>query len=136
MERSLEGRRRAALLLAGFALVALVVTALGLFAVIAFSVARRGKEIGVRMAVGASPRSIYALVLSEGLALLVIGLLTGAALSAALLRVFGHLLALPEGDPWAQFSAAMGLFLAGMLACWLPARRAARMDPLAVLRTE
>jgi hypothetical protein len=136
IERSLAGRRRAALLLAGFAFVALVVTALGLFALIAFSVARRGKEIGVRMAVGASPRSIYALVLSEGLALLAIGLMVGAALSFALLRVFGHLLPLPAGDPLAQCGAAVALFLAGMLACWLPARRAAQMDPLAVLKTD
>jgi putative ABC transport system permease protein len=136
IERSLAGRRWAALLLAGFALVALLVTALGLFALIAFNVARRSKEIGVRMAVGASPRSIHALVLSEGVALLLCGLIAGVALSFGMLRVFGHLLPLPAGDLLSQCSAALVLFLSGLLACWLPSRRAGRMDPLKVLRAE
>jgi len=123
-------------LLASFAAAALLVTALGLFGLMAFQVARHSKELGIRMAVGATPRSIAGLVLSEGFVLLLAGLPCGAALSLVLLRVFRHTIPLPASDPVAQVGAVVTLCLAGMLACWMPAQRAARLDPLMVLREE
>ncbi len=136
IDRSLESRRRTALLLASFAAAALLVTALGLFGLMAFQVARRSKELGIRMAVGATPQSILRLVLREGIVLLLIGLPCGAALSLALLRIFRHAVPLPASDLVAQVGAVLTLCCAGMLACWWPARRAARLDPLTTLRTE
>jgi putative ABC transport system permease protein len=136
IDNSVANRRWAAILLASFALVALLVTALGMFGLIAFQVARRSKEIGIRMAVGATPRSIVTLVLSEGAALLLVGLLIGSALSMAFLRIFGHAFAISGSDPAAQVAAVLALACAGMLASWLPARRASRLDPLTVLRQD
>jgi predicted permease len=129
-------RWRAALL-GGIGTLAFVLAAIGLYGVVACSVAQRTREIGVRMAVGAQPGDVQWMILGETLRLTAIGVGAGLALSAAatrLLRVF--LYGLNPLDPIAFAGAALAWVLIAMLASWWPARRAARVDPLTALKWE
>jgi putative ABC transport system permease protein len=137
VSEALGGPRFAALLFSTFALVALLLAALGLYGLLAWSVRRRTREIGVRVALGARPIDVGRLVLGEGLALTAAGLALGfvAALLAA--RVLSALLFGVGPTDGATLAAASGLLLVvAALACALPARRALRMDPAAALRHE
>jgi putative ABC transport system permease protein len=137
VSEALGGPRFAARLFSAFALVALLLAALGLYGLLAWSVRRRTREIGVRVALGARPIDVGRLVLGEGLALTAAGLALG--LVAALLgaRVLSALLFGVEPTDGATLAAASGLLVAvAGLACALPARRALRMDPAAALRHE
>jgi ABC-type antimicrobial peptide transport system permease subunit len=129
--------RAAAWLVALFSAFALLLSAMGLYGVIAFTVARRTREIGVRLAIGARPGTILALVLRQGLTRCLIGLGIGFALAAAATRmVAGALYGVRAADPLA-WSGAAGVLVAVTLAANLvPAWRAMRIDPVRALRAE
>jgi putative ABC transport system permease protein len=134
---SLALQRMAATLLGGFGVVALLLAALGIYGVLAYSVSRRTREIGVRMALGAQVADVLRMVLRQGFGLTLIGLvigLLGAFAATRLLR--GFLYEVQPLDPitFVVVSATLVLVAAG--ACWLPARRATRVDPMVALRTE
>jgi putative ABC transport system permease protein len=129
--------RFSAVLMATLAAVGLLLAALGLYGVMAYSVGQRRGEIGLRMALGARPRDVLRLVVGEGTALLVVGLLFGAAGAWTLTRLLSSTLYHVSPTDPATF-AVVGLLLAGvaLLASWLPARRATRISPMAALRSE
>jgi putative ABC transport system permease protein len=120
-----------------FAVIALLLASVGLYAVIAQSVSQRTQEIGLRMALGASARNILRMVFRQGLLQLAIGLLVGMAGAVALTRFLSSLLVLVSPTDPATFAlVAMVLGLAATLGCLIPARRATRVDPLVALRHE
>lgn len=126
-----------AILFGAFGLGALLLAAVGVYGVKAFAVARRTREIGIRMALGASDGQVLNLIMREGAKLTFFGLGLGLLLAAALAQVVGGFLyEVGPVDPWAFTVSAVVLTLAAMLACWLPARRAAKIDPMEALRHE
>ncbi|HYG67271.1 MAG TPA: FtsX-like permease family protein, partial [Anaeromyxobacteraceae bacterium] len=135
--RSLAAQRFSAALLSGFGVFALVLAGVGLFGLVSHGVARRTREIGVRMALGAPPESVQRLVVLEGLRHVAIGLGLGIAGAFALAGVIGHLV---PGAGAVDLPVALGSGLAlaaiSLLASWLPARRAVRIDPAVALRAE
>jgi putative ABC transport system permease protein len=133
----LADRMNGANILGGFGTLALLLASIGVYGVMAFSVIQRTKEIGIRVALGARRRDVIALFLGRGMRLTLIGIVIGMSLSLALSRLLqGMLLGLTPTDG-ATFVGVAGL-LAGvaLLASWLPARRAARVDPMQALRYE
>jgi putative ABC transport system permease protein len=125
------------LLVAGFALLALVVSAVGVYGTVNYSVARRTHEIGIRMALGADRGDVLAMVLGQGLGLAAAGVALGLAGAWASTRVLETLLFGVRPTDWVAFACGAGvLALAVLLACYLPARRATRVDPLVALRHE
>ena len=129
-------RWRAALL-GGIGTLALVLAAIGLYGVVACSVAQRTREIGVRMAVGAQPGDVQWMILGETLRLTAIGVGAGLVLSAAATRLLhAFLYGLNPLDPIAFTGAALAWVVIAMLASWWPARRAAQVDPLTALKWE
>ena len=132
-----SARRFNTALLTFFAVAALLLTMLGIYGVVAFVVGRRSREIGVRMALGAQPRNVHRLVLRQGMKPVAIGSIAGLAgsLTASQL-VASQLYGISPTDAL-TLGGVMALLLgAALLACWLPARRAARVDPMEALRTE
>lgn len=124
-------------LLAVFSIVALILASLGIYGVIACSVAERKKEIGIRLALGAQPSEVRRMVLAQGLKLTAIGLALGLAGAAGATRLIeGFLFGVKSSDPF-TYAATCGVFIAiAILASYLPARRAMRMDPIVALREE
>jgi putative ABC transport system permease protein len=123
--------------LGAFALLGLVLAALGVYGVLAFAVARRTREIGIRMAVGATGAQISVMILRQGGILIIAGSLLGLGGVAALGEVLRRqLFNVSPTDPIALSAALVLLFCCALLACWLPARRAARVDPIVALRAE
>ncbi|HKQ61939.1 MAG TPA: ABC transporter permease [Candidatus Polarisedimenticolaceae bacterium] len=137
LAQSVSDRRLVVGLVGGFAALALLLAALGIYSVIAYGVSQRKGEIGVRMALGADPRSILALVLKEGLRLTALGLAIGLAAAAGLTRLLrSQLFEVSATDPLV-YSAVTGFLVAiSLLACLMPARRASQVDPLEALRTD
>jgi putative ABC transport system permease protein len=133
-ESALLQRRTPALLSVAFGAVALLLSAVGLYGVLAYLVAQRSREIAIRMAVGSSAREVFGLVFREGASLVGVGLLAGAA-GALLLRhsVAGLLFGVRPTDPLVIGASLAVLVGVALLACALPARRATRIDPVAVL---
>ena len=134
---SLALQRMAATLLSGFGLLALMLAALGIYGVLAYAVSRRTREIGVRMALGAQVGDVLRLVLRQGIGLTVAGLmlgLVGAFCATRLLR--GFLYEVKPLDPMTFLIVVVILALVAVAACWLPARRAARVNPMVALRSE
>ena len=120
-----------------FAVIALLLACVGLYAVIAHSVSRRTQEIGIRMAMGAPRDKIVALVVAQGMRQVAIGLAVGLPLAFGGTRVLrGALEGVSPGDPWTFAGVVAVLLLAGLLGCAIPARRALHVDPLVALRSE
>src|SRR5690606_35778547 len=125
------------LLLGLFAFVALALAAIGIFGVMSFIVAQRKREIGIRMALGARESSVLRLVLGRSLTLIALGIGTGLVASIGLTDLLaGLLFGVTPLDPLVLFGTSVVLALTALAATWLPARRAARMDPLVALRTD
>jgi putative ABC transport system permease protein len=120
-----------------FALVALVLAAVGIYGVTAHAVAQRTSEIGVRMALGANAGDVLRLVLRQALVLVVAGLVSGIVLALGLARLMeGLLFELSPRDPTTFVSIGLILSAVALIASWVPARRATRVDPLRALRAE
>ena len=120
-----------------FGVAALFLAAIGLYAVMAFSVSRRAREVGIRIALGARTSHVLRLVFRQGIFQLAIGLTLGVALAAGVSQlVAGALFEVQPRDPITFASVVGVLTLAGLLACYIPARRAARVDPLSAMRAE
>jgi len=134
---ALSGRRFSTALMSGFAWLALAIAAVGLYGVMSNVVARRRHEIGVRMAVGARADSVLGLILSDGLRLVAIGLALGVIGSLAGARLIrGMLYGVEPTDPVTLLGTATLLVLVATLATLVPARRASRVDPMRILRSE
>ena len=134
---SVGGRKFAMLLLGVFAIVALLLAVVGLYAVMSYMVTQRYHEIGVRMALGANPGDVQRMVVRQGLTLVGIGLALGLATSLALARVMAALVSgVSASDPVTLAAVALMLTIAATLASLIPARAATRVDPMVVLRYE
>jgi predicted permease len=134
MEKSLVSRRSPVLLSLSFGIVALFLSALGIYGVLAYLVTQRTKEIGIRMALGSSSGAVFELVLREGLLLIAGGFVLGAAGAIALRRSLqAQLFGVSATDPVVLATVTIVLALVAVLACALPARRATRIDPLVAL---
>jgi len=137
LDETLLTERLTALLSAGFGLLATLLAAVGLYGVMAFVVARRTKEMGVRMALGANPSSVIWLVMREVLLLLAIGLAVGVPAAIGLGRyVAAQLYGIKPNDPWIAVSTVAVLVVVSAAAGLIPARRASRIDPILALRYE
>jgi predicted permease len=137
MAASLMPARVGAMLAAAFGGLGTLLAAIGLYGVIAFSVARRTKEIGLRMALGAEPGGVLAMVMRQGFTLVAVGLAVGALLAGGVATVLqGLLYGVTPFDPWAWTAAVGAMLSAGALANAIPARRAMRVQPLTALRTD
>ncbi len=137
LDETLLTERLIALLSAGFGLLATLLAAIGLYGVMAFVVARRTKELGVRMALGAQPGSVIWLVMREVLMLLAIGLAIGVPAAIGLGRfVTAQLYGIKPGDPSIALTSVAVLIVVAALAGFIPARRASRIDPILALRYE
>ncbi len=124
-------------LLTGFAVLALVLGAVGIFGVISYLVARRTREIGVRMALGAGRQNVVRLVVGAGMRLALAGLAVGLVAALVLTRLLGSLLyAVAPADPVTYATVALVLALVAFCASYLPARRASAIDPIVALREE
>ena len=131
-------RQRFTMFLAGvFATVALVLSLVGLYGVVSFSVAERTHEIGLRYALGATPGSLVALVLTEGMRLVAVGVVVGLAVAFVLARFLEtQLFGVTAHDPGTFIVVALLLLAAAIVGCLIPARRATRIDPMTALRTQ
>jgi putative ABC transport system permease protein len=129
--------RLLAQLLFAFAALALLMAAIGTYGVLAYVVAERRREIGIRMALGAARGSVLSLVLGQGLALIAVGLAAGLAGSIAVSRFASSLFfGVEPSDPSTYAAVAVFIAAVGLLACYLPAQRASRVDPMVVLRQD
>jgi putative ABC transport system permease protein len=134
---SLASRTFAMQLLVGFSLVGSVLTLVGIYGVLSLSVASRRRELAIRTAVGAEQRDIRNLVFAEGFRLISGGVLTGIAAAIVLSRVLtSFLFEVEPGDPVTLIGVALLFVSVALLACWVPVRRAAKVDPLEALRYE
>jgi len=129
--------RLAATLFGVFGAIGLILAAVGLYGVMSYSVSRRTREIGIRMALGAQARQVQQLIVRQGMVLAAIAVVLGLPAAFALSKLFTSVLYGIHNDDPVTF-AVVPLFLVAiaLLACWLPARRAARVDPQIVLRCE
>ncbi|HET9533128.1 MAG TPA: ABC transporter permease [Blastocatellia bacterium] len=134
---SVAERRFNMALLAVFAMLALVLAAVGVYGVISYQTSNRTREIGIRMAMGARRSDVLKMVLNEGMAMAAVGVIAGLASGLALTRVMASLLyEVSATDPAVFFSLALVLFLVAIMACLIPARRASGVDPMKALRWE
>ncbi len=137
LDRVLANERLVGFLASLFGALATILALVGLYGVTAYSVTRRVQEIGIRMALGAQRRNVLALVLREGLVLTAVGVGLGLGVALALTRILrGLLFEITPTDPVTFVSTALLLGVVALLACYLPARRAARIDPMVALRRE
>ncbi len=124
-------------MIAAFAGLALLLAALGLYGLLAYTVAQRRREIGVRMALGARPSQVATAILGEGMRLVASGLLLGVAGSWVVMRALKTLLyGVTATDAWVLAGSTLVLLLVGMIASYLPAHRASTIDPVTALRYE
>jgi len=135
--RTLLQKKFTMLLLSIFAGAALLLAAIGLYGVISYSVAQRTRELGIRIALGAQRGDVLRLILRQGMAVVAAGVIFGVAASLGLTRLIASLLyGISANDPLTFLLFSVALVLVAFIACWLPARRAARVDPVIALRAE
>jgi putative ABC transport system permease protein len=132
------GSRRVTLILLGlFSALALVLACIGIYGVISYSVAQRTQEIGIRMALGARREDIVKMILLQGARIVVAGVVIGMLAAFGLTRYLEKLLfAVSPGDPGTFAAVALVLAMVTLLACYIPARRTLRVDPITALRYE
>jgi putative ABC transport system permease protein len=134
---SVSHRRLSMLLLALFAAVATLLAAVGIYGVMAYAVTQRSHEIGIRLALGAEPVDVLRMVVGDGMRLAGVGLLIGMGASyAAVHYLASQLYGVKAKDPITVACVAAGLALVAVSACYFPARRATKVDPLVALRYE
>jgi putative ABC transport system permease protein len=137
VEEKLASRRMQTSLLGGFAGLALLLASLGIYAVLSFSVTQRTQEIGVRVALGARSRDVLRVILSHGLKLFMVGAVLGIGAALVLSQTLSHLLyGVSASDPLSFLMVIFMLGIVTLLACYIPARRAMRIDPSVALRYE
>jgi ABC-type antimicrobial peptide transport system permease subunit len=140
VSESMSSQRLPMILLGVFAALALMLASVGIYGVISYSVTQRVQEIGVRMALGAEKGQIFQMVIGQGLRIAIVGLTIGATAAlilARLLSSFSHLLyGVGPSDPVTFASVSLVLTGVAVLACYIPARRASRVDPMVTLRYE
>jgi ABC-type antimicrobial peptide transport system permease subunit len=137
LDQEVAQRRVQAVLLGGFAALALILACIGIYGVLSYLVTQRTREIGVRVALGASASDVFRTVAGQGMALAGLGIVTGLVGALALSRLLSSLLfGVSAGDPIAYASAVAVFGGVALLACYFPARRAARVDPMVALRYE
>jgi putative ABC transport system permease protein len=137
LSRTTGQPRFRAVLVASFAAVALLLAGVGLYGLISYTVAQRIPEIGVRLALGATPLQVATLIVRQGVALAIAGVAIGIAGALAATRLLeGLLFSVSATDPTVYSALALMLLAIAALACYLPARRAMRVDPLTALRSE
>jgi putative ABC transport system permease protein len=137
MAASVAAPRFNTTLLSIFAGVALVLTIVGLYGVMSYSVVQRTNEIGIRLALGAQSRDVLIMIIKQGSKLIVVGLMIGLAGAFAATRVIASLLfGVTTKDPFTFVAAAVLLAIVALLACYVPAWRATKVDPLEALRYE
>jgi putative ABC transport system permease protein len=137
VDQATSPKRLVTLLLGGFSLLALILAALGIYGVISYSVTQRTRELGIRVALGAQTANVLMMVIRQGLAPVAIGLALGLAGAAALTRLMATLLfGVSATDPATFAGIALLLVSVALLACYVPARRAAKVDPMIALRRE
>ncbi len=137
MERVLATRRLTLALFSLFAVVALSLAAIGLYGVMSYGVAQRTHELGIRIALGATSRDALKLVIGQGMKLVALGIALGLGVALIGARLISHLLfGVSARDPLTFVAIASLLALVALLACWIPARRATKVDPMVALRNE
>jgi ABC-type antimicrobial peptide transport system permease subunit len=134
---SVAQRRFSMLLIVLFASIALFLAAVGLYGVVAYTVSQRTREIGLRMAIGAAPRQVLGMVLGGGMKLALIGVAIGIAGALVLARLVQTMLfEVAPSDPTSYAATAILLLAIAAVACYVPARRAMRVDPLVAMQAE
>ena len=137
LDETVAPRRFSTILLGAFALLALILAAVGIYGVMSYVVSLRINEIGIRMALGAQPRDIWRLIVGSGARLALAGIAIGLAGALALTRLLSSLLfEVRATDPVTFAAVALLLAAVALLACYVPARRAMRADPMFALRYE
>jgi putative ABC transport system permease protein len=137
VDQAVSPKRLIVVLLGFFSLLALTLASVGIYGVISYAVSQRTPELGIRLALGASTRGILWLVIKEGMKPVALGLVVGLMGAAALTQAARSLLfGISATDPLTFTANALLFICVGLLACWLPARRAAKVDPMVALRCE
>ena len=137
LAQAVADRRLLLRLLGAFSVVALALAGMGVYSVIGYGVAQRTREIGIRLALGAAPGTVVAMIVGEGIRLVVLGVAIGLGASFALTRLMAQLLfGVSTTDPFVLGFVSLFLTAVALLACWLPARRATKVDPMNALRAE
>jgi putative ABC transport system permease protein len=137
LDQVLASQRVAAALISSLGLLALLLAGIGLYGVMAYAVSQRTREIGVRMALGAQGGDVRKLIARRGMALALMGVTFGLLASFALTRVLKSLLfGVSATDPATFVVITVILLIVALLSCWIPARRAAKVDPMTSLRSE
>ena len=137
VSQSVAPRRFSMLLLTVFAIVALALASIGIYGMLSYAVAQRTREIGLRMTLGAQRGNVLRLVIGQGMKLAIVGVALGLIASLALTRTMANLLfGVSAKDPLTFAAIALLLAVVALLACWLPARRATKVDPMVALRYE
>ena len=137
VDRSVGQRKLSMILLGVFSGIALLLASIGIYGVMSYAVAQRTNEIGIRLALGAQTRDVLSLIIGQGLRLVLVGLAIGLLGAFALMRVIsGLLFGVTAKDPMTFIVVSVVLAVIALLACYVPARRATRVDPLEALRYE